>query len=83
MAARRGSLCGEDREFGAGRAAFVCDACLGLEGRHVVETMRRFVPDGDVTGFLSQQYRVPTIDLRTYKPAVEAFGMLPLDLCER
>lgn len=38
--------------------------------------------DQEITSFLSQQYRVPTIDLEQYEVAQEVLHLIPRELCE-
>lgn len=83
MEPRRCTLCGQTSDSGAGKSAFICDACLGLKGREVGEVMTGFASAEEMTLFLSQQYRVPTVDLREYEIAEEVRSLVPRDLCER
>lgn len=76
------TLCGQKSETGAGKSAFICDACLGLSGRELDKVMGRFTTEG-MTLFLSLQYRVPTINLRNYEIAEEVRALVPRGLCEQ
>jgi len=42
-----------------------------------------YVSDDEITSFLSQQYRVPTIDLEEYEVDAEVLKLVPKEPCER
>src|ERR1700722_304106 len=42
-----------------------------------------FVSDEEITGFLSQQYRVPTINLEEYEVDADVVKLVPKEPCER
>src|SRR3984957_16473071 len=42
-----------------------------------------YVSDDEITSFLSQQYRVPTIDLEEYEVDTEVLKLVPKEPCER
>jgi hypothetical protein len=42
-----------------------------------------FLSDREVTSFLSQQYRVPMIDLDAYEVGTDVIALVSLQLCER
>jgi hypothetical protein len=41
------------------------------------------ISDAEVTSFLSQQYRVPTIDLDAYEVAPEILELVPAEMCKK
>ncbi len=42
-----------------------------------------FVSDGDITNFLSQQYRVPAIDLEAFEVDPDILKLVPKETCEK
>lgn len=76
MALRRCVLCGQET------AATVCDRCLGLPGRDLLDVVRG-LSGVEMDSFLSQRSRVPTIELADLEIPDDVRALLPRQLCER
>ncbi|MEO7033646.1 MAG: type II secretion system protein GspE, partial [Polyangiaceae bacterium] len=54
-------------------------------GQNLGYTLARlgFISDGEITGFLSSQYRLPAINLDEYEIDVEVVKLVTKEVCEK